>query len=71
MSKVEEEVQEKDSQEKSNDGYIGRSWWGKESLESQEEEEVVANLCFMANIVSEEKETEVSDFELELSFETL
>ena len=43
----------------------------QESLESQEEEEVVANLCFMADIVSKEEETKVSNFEPELSFENL
>ena len=37
----------------------------QENVESQGEEEIVANLCFMADIVSEE-ETEVSDYELEL-----
>ena len=38
----------------------------QEGLESQEEEEVVANLCFMADIVSK-KETEVLEIKLELS----
>ena len=42
----------------------------KESAESQEEEEIVANLCFMANIISEE-ETKILDFELELSYKDL
>ena len=37
---------------------------------SQEEEEVVANLCFMVDIVSK-KEIEVLDFEPELSYNDL
>ena len=42
----------------------------QENIESQGEEEIVVNLCFMADIVLEE-ETEVSDSELELTFEKL
>ena len=41
----------------------------QESTESQEEEEIMANLCFMANIISEE--AKVPNFEPELSFEDL
>ena len=42
----------------------------QENAESHEEEEIVANLCFMADIISEE-ETEVSDFELNITYENL
>ena len=42
----------------------------QENAESQGEEEIVANLCFMADIISEE-ETEVFDSEPELTFENL
>ena len=42
----------------------------QENIESQEEEEIMANLCFIANMISEE-ETEVSDSEPELTFENL
>ena len=41
-----------------------------ENSQSQDEEEIVTNLYFMANIVLEE-ETEVSDSELELTLENL
>ena len=41
-----------------------------ESAESQGEEEIVANLCFMVDIVSEE-EAEVFDSELEPSLVNL
>ena len=41
-----------------------------EGTESREKEEIVANLCFMVDIVSEE-ETEVLDFEPELSYDDL
>ena len=37
----------------------------QENVESQGEEGIIANLYFMADIISE-KETEVSDFDLEL-----
>ena len=40
----------------------------QDGAESQEEEEIVANLCFMANVVSDE-ETEVIDSEPELSYD--
>ena len=42
----------------------------QEGTESQEEEEIVANLCFMADIVSDE-ETGVMDSELEPSYDDL
>ena len=42
----------------------------QESTKSREEEEIVANLYFIANIISEE-ETEILDFELELSYKDL
>ena len=42
----------------------------QENTESQEEEEIVANLYFMADIISEE-ETEVSDSEFEVTSENL
>ena len=42
----------------------------QENAKSQDEEEIVANLCFMADIVSEE-ETKVSDSKLELTLENL
>ena len=42
----------------------------QENTESQSEEEIVANLCFMADIVLEE-ETKVSNSELESSLEKL
>ena len=42
----------------------------QENTESQEEEEIVANLGFMADIISEE-ETEVSNSELESTFKNL
>ena len=42
----------------------------QESTESQEEEEIVANLCFIADIVSEE-EIKISDSEPEISYENL
>ena len=37
----------------------------QENVESQGEEGIISNLYFMADIISE-KETEVSDFDLEL-----
>ena len=42
----------------------------QEGTESQEEEEIVANLCFMADIVSKE-EIEVLDSEPKLSYDDL
>ena len=42
----------------------------QEHAKSQEEKEIVANLCFMADIVSDE-ETEVTKTELELSYDDL
>ena len=42
----------------------------QENTESQEEEEIIANLCFIANIILEE-ETEVFDSEPKLTFENL
>ena len=42
----------------------------QENTESQKHEEIVANIYFIADIISEE-ETEVSDSELELIFENL
>ena len=42
----------------------------QEGAESQEEKEIVANLCFIADIVSN-KEIEVTLPELELSYEEL
>ena len=42
----------------------------QKGAESQEEEEIVANLCFIADIVSNE-ETKVIDSELELSYDDL
>ena len=42
----------------------------QERTESQEEEKIVANLCFMADVVFEE-ETEVLDSEPELSCDDL
>ena len=42
----------------------------QQNVESQGEEEIVANLCFMADIVSNE-ETEVHDSEPKLTFEYL
>ena len=42
----------------------------QENTESQSEEEIIANLCFMANIISDE-ETEVHDSEPNLTFENL
>ena len=42
----------------------------QENVESQDEEEIVANLYFIADIVSKKK-TEVSDSELELASESL
>ena len=42
----------------------------QKNTESQEEAEIVANLYFMADIISEE-ETDVSDSEPELSSENL
>ena len=40
------------------------------NTESQEKEEIVANICFMANIISKE-ETEVSDSKLEVTSKNL
>ena len=42
----------------------------QENTKSQEEEEIVANLCFIADIIYDE-ETEVMDFELELFYDDL
>ena len=42
----------------------------QENVKSQDEEEIIANLYFMANIVSKE-ETKISDSKLELTLKNL